>query len=233
MKKLFFMHIPKCGGTSIKSGLRKSMKGVGGVFSLDNHASKRAYDINPENESLFGLRNKLAMYALGSNHYQLVMGHTIFSDRLYEEFKDECEFFTIVRDPVKRFISHYTFNKSKSSGHFKNEMAFDEFLASREAEDVGSFYLRYFAGIERRLDLNAAKENLHKFAIIGDLDNVDGFAKDVNQRYEIELRIGVENINPTSRNASEDITREQMAKVNELCEKDIEIYRYIKSNFHK
>ncbi|AMJ88210.1 hypothetical protein AV940_17220 [Alteromonas sp. Mac2] len=208
------------------------MKGVGGVFSLDNHASKRAYDINPENESLFGFRNKLAMYALGSNHYQLVMGHTIFSDRLYEAFKDECEFFTIVRDPVKRFISHYTFNKAKKSGHFKNEMAFDDFLTSKEAEDVGSFYLRYFAGIERRLDLNAAKENSHKFSVIGDLNDVVGFANNVSERYGIDLQVGVENVNPSLSTSSKEITKEQMERVYELCQKDIEIYNYIKSNFH-
>lgn len=227
MKKLFFMHIPKCGGTSIKSGLRKSMKGVGGVFSLDNHASKRAYDINPENESLFGLRNKLAMYALGSNHYQLVMGHTIFSDRLYEEFKDECEFFTIVRDPVKRFISHYTFNKAKSSGHFKNEMSLDEFLVSKEAVDVGSFYLRYFAGLEKRLDLVAAKANTHKFKVIGNLSSTSQFCDDVKSAFDLELEIGKENTNPAKPGSHQVISEEQMAKIYELCHADIEIYDYI------
>ena len=95
-KLVFFAHVPKCGGTTIQSRLLKN----------DIHLS---YYINPP--------ARLQSHKVIPQH---TLAHDIailFNDGFFDNY------FAVIRDPVKRFLSAYAYNKH----HGLNE-GFDQFL---------------------------------------------------------------------------------------------------------
>ena len=93
-KSIYFMHIPKCGGTTIDHIFAK-------LFSiLKNHNSKRFKNNNKIK------KNKLSGNEINSSKKHFISGHLDydFCNNLKNIYK--C---SVVREPISRVISHYKF----------------------------------------------------------------------------------------------------------------------------
>lgn len=110
-KPVIFLHVPKCGGTSIqaalqdayglRSGIRIDLRGNihhDAFFRLDSHSSKDAAD--RLGVPLHELREHVLQYYLSQTSKKLISGHFYFSDTAYEGFHREYNWITLLRDPV-------------------------------------------------------------------------------------------------------------------------------------
>jgi hypothetical protein len=91
-----FLHVPKSGGSSVISSLRSTL-GAARLF----HANESRYQHGPLD----------VLLALHPDRYQVVAGHFSFA-QITDTLLDRAFFFTFLREPVDRVLSHYYYYRS-------------------------------------------------------------------------------------------------------------------------
>ena len=114
-KPLFFYHVPKCAGTTftvlISHLIRKNYRINGTLFNNNDKRGMTAYENFNQKEDLIKLSNLDFLY-----------GHVPFE--IHNKVKEKFKFITILRDPVQRCISHYTWALNR--GYFSPEDKIDD-----------------------------------------------------------------------------------------------------------
>lgn len=231
-----YHHVPKCGGTSLGRALRKryfiSQAGINHPAVL-KMAMARYPDISPEArwENVSRFKEETLLYHL-FNNTRCVVAHVGFSRTAYQEFSDRYSFITLLRDPVERFMSNYFYRY-----HKQLDVDFDAFLETDAARYMGARYLQYFyAGNDwsemfSQSSIDQAKANLECMSVVGFLDNLAGFSRQIGETLGMRLNMGHENKGSTNSTIRDSITTEQMERIRELCAPDIEIYAYAQQSF--
>lgn len=235
-KKIVFLHIPKCGGTSIGQAIQASY-GFWECLSrqnfghLDSAASLKGSRLS--GEELMAYREKLLLYFLSNPQYKYISGHFSYSETAVVEFGGEWHFITVLRHPVSKWFSQYFFNRNKISDHFKIEADLESYVESEEGIALGSDYVRKltqgFHGTEAasKEAVTQAIENLKKFALVGVLERLDVFARDFRRLFGAKLFLEKKNRNPVSRKKQRQETTEEIRKrVEEICQPDMEVYQW-------
>lgn len=232
-KRIVYIHIPKCGGSSVARSLKKSLGywdllRRNGIVGIKPKESKKASEYL--NKPLQEFRKELLVYYLSSQKNQYVEGHVGINKFILEEFVESWDFITILRDPVERYYSEFFYNKYKKEDHFNLDVSFEEYLNSDLGRSNGKKYLSYFS---EDLKLNQAKENLRKFRIVGFLDNLDSFQQVFKDAYGKKLSIPHRNSNPASEKKKEKTVADTLEKVKKVCTDDIELFNWATETFSK
>jgi len=148
-------------------------------------------------------------------------------------------FITVLRDPVKRWISSFFYNKYRDDDHWKIKDDIHEYLKTKRARANGYEYVKKFLGevgpdIDYTMEdvIEIAKGNLDKFEIVGRLEDIEGFKKKFKNRFGVELRIGIKNASPKSSDFIKSaITEEIEEQIRELCKPDLTIYQHATHHF--
>jgi hypothetical protein len=128
--KVAFIHIAKCGGSSVDFALRSALAGTG-ERRIDKKASIVA-SMTSFNQGFPSMEKQTKGYseAFSEHHarhlqkvteyylqlqWQYISGHVTINSALLKQYQQEYAFITILRDPVERFISNYIFNKLTNS----------------------------------------------------------------------------------------------------------------------
>jgi len=242
--KIFYLHIPKCGGSSVDSAFRKHFK-PNSTFKEDTSAMNKGavkffkdiedkQQLNIENSYyLQKYREAILLYSMYREEYSYISGHFSFSDLVYELFKNQYHFVTIFRNPVKRFISEYFFNKYRQKSHSSVAEELDSFINSPRCREYGVKYVKMLGGFEQDVDyyskeaIQRAKANLVKFDVVGILEDLDIFVKQIKDKLDIKLKIGHKNKNPAKAPViGKKISDENLEKIKLLCRPDEEIYQF-------
>ena len=121
-KNIFYIHIPKCGGTSIRNTLGSDFKG------LTDKIIRNKINDNKLNRNFNGDKS----YYFESSLY----------DIMYDYFGDDIKngfIFSCIRNPYKRFISLYVYFKNHTNTVPTNEKIdefVDRFISHRKKESI-------------------------------------------------------------------------------------------------
>ena len=252
-EKIFYLHIPKCGGTSVTNAIQAcyykwSFSDTLNFFSLDGSASWKTTEIlnNIElssnivnDKTVMNLREELLIYYMSQRHIEYIGGHFGFSLKAYQQFHHEYAFITILRNPVKRWISSYLYNRYRQPQKYRQiNMNFQDYLESDFGKSQGYEYAKFLGGNDtgenflNRAAIDRAKKNLHKFRLIGFLEDMDSFKVKFKEQFDRDLNIGF--LNQGSKNGKSEnplITETEKEQIKKICWPDIEVYQYAVNNF--
>ena len=232
-RKLCFMHVPRCGGNSIKHELRRLASRRNQVFILESHGSHRAADFL--SEDLWEFRRRVLVYTLCCRRYRFVAGHFPCDREILEAFRPEWDFITILRDPIERWLSNYFFDRYKGDPHFRTDLSIDEYMASAIGRLKGAEYVRFLTGVHdlERLHskelIEAAIDCLNAFDVVGLLEHLEDFSTRFEDRYQTPLALPKLNTNPVGPREMEDrVTPEIRRRLRDICMPDIVVHDYVR-----
>ncbi len=232
-QRILFLHIPKCGGTSVREAIGASYGWRPGRQSrsarLDAQASWQGSRLS--GTDLFAFRERLLLYELCRPHLQYIAGHYPLSETVLDEFGDDWDVITVLRDPVDRWLSEYFYNRHKRSEYFAHEMDLEEYAESRTGRISAMTYARWFSGDPSGCGVAAsvdrALHNLDRLDLVGVLEHLDDFRARFRDHYGVSLRIPRLNRSPRSmEQQTAAIGPELRSKAEALCAGDMRLYRH-------
>lgn len=152
---IMFSHIPKTAGTSLKFLLRRHF----GLSQMDARFNNKIKDLSYRPEDL---RNEIQLY----RKLNLICGHCIKSYVNFLEYEKNMEWFTFLRNPLHRFVSHYIHEQTGKNKRY--HMNLIDWSNRFKRNDI---MVRWIAGNE---DVEKAKDLLHnRFKFIGLTEQFD------------------------------------------------------------
>lgn len=222
-KSLAFIHIAKCGGTSVDLALRSALAAPNErrinrdatiAASLNTFAaSQHELASNIKQQTAFSehharqLQTVLA-YHLGLN-WRFVSGHVAISTAILDGYQSQYDFVTVLRDPIQRFVSNYIYNKMTNTSHIMppNALSQDNLIAeaqqiltSKRGWHMANTNTMFLTGRYPKdaADASAMQQeveiNLSKFSVVGFLDNLADFEQQCSVLTGRDIKIGQHNI---------------------------------------
>ncbi|MCC5805496.1 MAG: sulfotransferase family 2 domain-containing protein [Opitutales bacterium] len=245
------MHIPKCAGTALIAALKAGLGGVA-CRSMDHRRTFRAlraqrseWETDAWMLQWIGHRQAL-FYAWLSEKVPFVYGHMPVSARTLDAHGAGYRFFTVLRDPVERFISNYVYDKTGPgeripdvlpTGKANPRAELECFLETPEARWMALEQVLMLAGLddcggfEPEDAAQRAVANLEKFSLIGFTHDMKAFERRFAETFGVSIAM-------ESRNTTADWIRKKdaradyysafddtvRARVNALCACEYRVY---------
>ncbi|HXK25033.1 MAG TPA: hypothetical protein VMS55_20360 [Myxococcota bacterium] len=228
--RIVFLHVPKCGGNSVRLALRDAYRGPfsGGSrhrMHVGPEASRRAAESLGVPVDAF--RDALLRYHLAESKRRLFTGHFAWPEGLLEEFPD-VSLVTLLRDPVAHFLSCYY--EARERGRTGDSL--DAFLDGPHARRIGARFVQAFAGspardLESDAAQQAARERLASVTVLGLLEDLPGFVADFRQRFGVRLRLPHANAGRLRQQAARDeLTDSLRARIEERVAPNQALYDF-------
>ena len=236
-KPIWFLHVTKCGGTSLRTAIMQSLR-EGGAHPAQFHlhdavtSSRLAAQLGVET---FSLRDAMLGYELVQNHRRFIAGHFRYTQHLHEPLLSRCLPITLLRDPVDRFLSLFYYNSFKSTDYGKETLPLEAYLERPRARRSAEDYVRLFRGaggshnqFADAAGVRSAVQNLRRFAVVGTLDDLPAFVASLEQQAGIRVSIPMQNRSPAPEEARHrQIDEAMLEHIKALCEPSIEVYETV------
>lgn len=219
---LIFLHIPKSGGTTLRRILRAEYGRDNIFYSIDSDPKG--------SEKKFIEQNRT---------FSLLAGHIHFGEHHY--FGEELKYFSMVRHPVDRVISHYYYTRRRPENYaypYSSKMTLEEYALSNFSSEMDNGQIRLLSGIEpaigkcdRRV-LEIAKENIDQhFVAVGLQEQFDKSLLLLMKKLHWKRLplYNKTNVTPNKPEVSQTV-RDKIAARNQY---DMELYNWIDARFRK
>ena len=234
-ERIYFLHLPKCGGSSVHDALRNV---ASASAHLDPIASKEAAEA--AGMSLMEYREQILLYYMSMSNLQYIGGHFRWSDTVYEKFSSSWRFVTIMRNPVDMWFSKYFYDRFKKSDHFKLDTNLEAYLESEAGQRLGSSMVEKFTdssnftgnSVTSQMALDRAIQNLEKFSLVGFLEDLDSFRNSFLKKFGVKLCALHDRKNPASSlQKAAKMDSSIRRRVEEVCQPNLELYEHaLKAN---
>jgi len=231
-----FLHLPKCGGTSLSEALYATVpihKRVGVIDALSTRRAAsvlafgeddawRCHDDLEHGYHTFDLRERLLL-THGCWHTDLIHGHVLLTDQIRKHLLGRYKLLTIMRDPVARAISNYRMAVAAGIADPNPDI----WLQSPIARAHCTTYLRYLSGQHsvpkdaETASLVLATEALKDFSLIGFLEDIEGFAHAFERVFGANLSLHKYN---QAKGPEITFTSAQKDQLYEMCAADAALY---------
>jgi hypothetical protein len=223
---LIFLHIPKAAGSTFSGIIQQQY----------DHSSFLKMDFGIQQIELFKDFDEAEKLKI-----KAISGHMHFG--LHELLPNPCLYVTMLRDPVRRLISHYYYICCTPNHRYHNvvvskKISLEDFIFSRvDGIAIDNCQTRLLSGLEGQLSetsfghcsddmLNKAQKNLK------DSFSVIGIAEKFQESYRLMQEtlgwkpIPYSNKNVNSNYAIADILPQTLTLIEKYNELDIKLYRY-------
>lgn len=222
-----FVHIPKTAGTTLNLIMERQ------------YSSGKITSIHTPIENAAQISRIQKLSPNQKQKIQLIKGHTFLG--WHKFLPQKCNYFTILRNPVERFISNYFF-LLKKKGHplgqklVKQNVTLEDFVNWTGENNYQTRYLAKNIG-EKNLDikneecnrqtLELAKKNLQEnFTVVGTVEEFDKTLLILKNTFGWKnIYYKVRNRNK-QRPASSLISQETLDLIKEKNKLDLELYQY-------
>lgn len=231
---VFFLHVTKCGGTSLRAAIKGALVQQGAVpaslYELNApHSAELAKRADIDG---FILRDLLLASTLEQRDIRLVTGHFRYTEQYHRESLQNCLSVTVLRDPVDRFVSLYYYNHFKDSDYGKEHLSLEEYIAKPRARRCAEDYVRLLRGtgvahreFATENDISSAIKNLKRFDVVGCLERLPQFTQALAAKSGLELQIETLNKSPAPRSQRHaELPAALRKEIETLCRPSIEVY---------
>ena len=235
-ERIFFMHVGKCGGTSITAALREKYQRLDHpkreFFWLQPSGSRQAAELLGRDK--WDYRDDLLFYFMANSRTSCIAGHFRFNEQLYEMFHDKFAFVTVLREPVSQFLSTYFYHRYKShTSHARIHEDLEMFVKRPQSHAVGYQYVAFLArhcGVEDYTSqeaLDIAQKNLAKFDLVGVLESLPLFKRRFQELFGENLVIPHKWKTKKPKDTSEaEISPAILEEIRELCQPNQKLYDF-------
>jgi len=223
--RICFLHIPKCGGTTIDRALSRH-------YAADQQVRMHAHGsfaaAKAAGQSLMDYRHDQVPLMLSTPGGRYVCGHFPFNEAAHERFRDQWKFITLLREPVSRWFSEYFYNRHSPGGHFSTELDLETYVAQAGPSTAFSGKLTHATALSSSEDrVQAAISTLERLDAVGCLEQLDEFQHQLETLLGAELEVGHDRRNPLPvEKQKKTVTPAIRRRVEELCAEDTEIYEH-------
>ena len=201
-----FLHIPKTGGTTVCDYIRRV---VPRKVRFD-HIQVPSPDSAPKELQLDGTGKTC------------VLGH--YFHGIHEHFDGPHQYFTMLRDPVERILSLYSFHRSKNLQPWVHNATLSEFMERHKP--ASNFQMAQVCGKRSDRDLETAKTRLDSFMAVGVTERFNDSMEVFRQSFGWPV-LPVKYQNKTiERIHREDITAAELRMIESANEQDAELHDY-------
>lgn len=218
--KIIFVHVPKCGGTSLSQMLRAKYPFT--HYVIRDEESSRVFDAGSRGRWMEFKMHMLAYYA--EREFNFIKGHVPVSREIIDRYSGRYKFITVLRHPVDRIISMYYFDARC------NKLPFSEFLKSERGR-IESRILSHFFGELSWEDLcdgaaapQRAIDNLKRFSVVGVLENPQELSKQCRDALGFDVPLPRRNVGENRKSVGKEISDSDREDVYKACAEDILIY---------
>ena len=233
-----FLHVPKCGGTSITRALEAvHAPALRGGERAHFHLVPRRSDRAAEQLGIpvAELRDALLQYHLSNGRVRLVSGHFRWRPELREQFPDVV-FLTLLREPVAHFLSSYFFQREERGQRNPITEDLATHLQSERALSAATRFVTFFGGADTPAGAVApaaiarARHELARLDLVGVLEDLPAFTAAYERRFDRALHIPHAhrgNLRPKAER--EEVTPELRARIEELVAPNRAVYDFVRA----
>lgn len=223
-----FSHVPKTAGTSLESYLVQA-------FELKDFLHINAPDLNSLPQATY-MKGKFP---------KLISGHHPIHGLLYQLMPNEnIVHLSMMRDPIARVVSYYNYVATREYHNLHEKigsLSFDEFLEQTDIVEINNGQAKRFAGVLHNNKVKDDNELYFKAKYVVDkcysLVGVTEFFKQFHKYIAKQCGVTFNELPPINRSRTKvqltNLTQDQLRKIKELNEVDIQLYQYVKTEFLK
>lgn len=222
-----FVHLPRTGGTSISNAL------------LLQYGIMATYRCNQVQPGIYKMRRRVDV-----SKTCVVMGHVPYG--IHEQLGvASASYFTMLREPFARIVSHYKYVKSNPKHHLHEQvvskkLSFEQYVSGNLSPELSNGMVRQLSGHpaawEPNPDFNElyemALQNLDKFCAIGFIEDFALSLALFHDRLQWTLPPCIMLVNQTQKNMVVDDGFREVQDIVYACnEKDVLLHDYARKRF--
>ncbi len=227
MTRLFFLHIPKAGGTTFYDIIYRNIA-YRKVAKIDGtHVAQSIADLS-------------AQPMVVRNRFDCVIGHFTFG--FHQQFSGQHTYITFLRSPVSRVVSLFNHIKNVPQHPLHEVVAskgidIHSFATSDLTSEIDNDQVRRIAGSNAEVmadaDLARAVENLDRsFSFVGISEEYDQSLVLLRRHFpEWDVRYVARNIGGADIGSSQRVYEKTLENIERRNRLDAELYRYVRARF--